>query len=223
MFKEFRIMFIFNLNVVFTMNCLKMALSRVRFCPGFPPGAVISRRAIPSLTTMWGKPVFRGRGCQLGEFFPKNGFGDSFKKCPVSISGLLKCLSYLFFFYLGYANPVRGANCSSLILELRQSIPLRTANSAGAASVEKAIWRGAPPEFLEARWSKFLYGKSCSWRKSRAKKKAHMDWCHLLKFYMKTILKSKINLIRKASHLYNEAVFRPFQSRETIPLNKLLD
>jgi hypothetical protein len=32
-------MFIFNLNVVFTMNFLKMALSRVRFCPGFPPGA----------------------------------------------------------------------------------------------------------------------------------------------------------------------------------------
>jgi hypothetical protein len=32
-------MFIFNLNVVFTMNFLKMALSRVRFSPGFPPGA----------------------------------------------------------------------------------------------------------------------------------------------------------------------------------------
>jgi hypothetical protein len=31
--------FIFNLNVVFTMNFLKMALIRVRFCPGFPPEA----------------------------------------------------------------------------------------------------------------------------------------------------------------------------------------
>jgi hypothetical protein len=32
-------MFIFNLNVVFTMNFLKMTLIRVCFCPGFPPGA----------------------------------------------------------------------------------------------------------------------------------------------------------------------------------------
>jgi hypothetical protein len=32
-------MFILNLNVVFTMHFLKMALSRVRFCPKFPPEA----------------------------------------------------------------------------------------------------------------------------------------------------------------------------------------
>jgi hypothetical protein len=32
-------MFLFNLNVVFTANFLKMALIRVRFSPGFPPGA----------------------------------------------------------------------------------------------------------------------------------------------------------------------------------------
>jgi hypothetical protein len=32
-------MFIFNLKVVFTMNFLKIALIRVRFCPGFHPGA----------------------------------------------------------------------------------------------------------------------------------------------------------------------------------------
>jgi hypothetical protein len=32
-------MFLFNLNVVFTMNFLKMAPIRVRFSPGFPPGA----------------------------------------------------------------------------------------------------------------------------------------------------------------------------------------
>jgi hypothetical protein len=38
-FKGFRLVFIFNLNVVFTMHFLKMALSRVRVCPGFPPGA----------------------------------------------------------------------------------------------------------------------------------------------------------------------------------------
>jgi hypothetical protein len=31
-------MFIFNLNVVFTTDCLKMVLIRVRFSPGFPPG-----------------------------------------------------------------------------------------------------------------------------------------------------------------------------------------
>jgi hypothetical protein len=42
-FKLFQIKFIFNLNVVFTLSCLKMALSRVRFSPGFPPGAVFSR------------------------------------------------------------------------------------------------------------------------------------------------------------------------------------
>jgi hypothetical protein len=32
-------MFLFNLNVVFTTNFLKMAPIRVRFSPGFPPGA----------------------------------------------------------------------------------------------------------------------------------------------------------------------------------------
>jgi hypothetical protein len=38
-FKGFRLVFIFNLNVVLKMQFLKMALSRVRFCPGFPTGA----------------------------------------------------------------------------------------------------------------------------------------------------------------------------------------
>jgi hypothetical protein len=37
-FKGFRFMFIFNLNVVFTTNFLKMAPICVRFIPGFPPG-----------------------------------------------------------------------------------------------------------------------------------------------------------------------------------------
>jgi hypothetical protein len=37
-FKGFRFKFIFNLNVVFTTDFLKMAPSRVRFSPGFPPG-----------------------------------------------------------------------------------------------------------------------------------------------------------------------------------------
>jgi hypothetical protein len=32
-------MFLFNLNVIFTMNFLKIAPIRVRFSPGFPPGA----------------------------------------------------------------------------------------------------------------------------------------------------------------------------------------
>jgi hypothetical protein len=36
-FKGFRVKFIFNLNVVFTTNFLKMAPIRVRFSPGFPP------------------------------------------------------------------------------------------------------------------------------------------------------------------------------------------
>jgi hypothetical protein len=36
-------MFIFNLNVVFTTNFLKMAPIRVRFSPGFPTGAGFDR------------------------------------------------------------------------------------------------------------------------------------------------------------------------------------
>jgi hypothetical protein len=35
MFKGFRFMFIFNLNVVFTTNCLELAQIRVRYSPGF--------------------------------------------------------------------------------------------------------------------------------------------------------------------------------------------
>jgi hypothetical protein len=38
-FKGFRFMFISNLNVVFTTNFLKGVAIRVRFNPGFPPGA----------------------------------------------------------------------------------------------------------------------------------------------------------------------------------------
>jgi hypothetical protein len=34
-----QIMFIFNLNIVSTLNFLKMALRRVYFSPGFPPEA----------------------------------------------------------------------------------------------------------------------------------------------------------------------------------------
>jgi hypothetical protein len=37
-FKGFRFVFIFNLNVVFTTDFLKMVPIRVRFSPGFPPG-----------------------------------------------------------------------------------------------------------------------------------------------------------------------------------------
>jgi hypothetical protein len=36
-------MFLFNLNVVFTTNVLKMAPICVRFSPGFPPGAGFHR------------------------------------------------------------------------------------------------------------------------------------------------------------------------------------
>jgi hypothetical protein len=38
-FKGNRYMFLFDLNVVFTKNVLKMAPIRVRFSPGFLPGA----------------------------------------------------------------------------------------------------------------------------------------------------------------------------------------
>jgi hypothetical protein len=38
-FKGFRFMFIFNLNVVFTTNFLKVAPIRVCFSTGFPLGA----------------------------------------------------------------------------------------------------------------------------------------------------------------------------------------
>jgi hypothetical protein len=38
-FKGFRYIFIFNLNVVFTTNILKMAPIRVRLSPGFSPEA----------------------------------------------------------------------------------------------------------------------------------------------------------------------------------------
>jgi hypothetical protein len=38
-FKENRHMFLLNLNVAFTMHFLKVAPIRVRFTPGFPPGA----------------------------------------------------------------------------------------------------------------------------------------------------------------------------------------
>jgi hypothetical protein len=37
-------MFIFNLNVVFTLNFLKIAPGCVRFSPGFPAGAGFSRK-----------------------------------------------------------------------------------------------------------------------------------------------------------------------------------
>jgi hypothetical protein len=38
-FKLFRIKFIFNLNVVFKLNFLKIVLSRLRFSPGILAGA----------------------------------------------------------------------------------------------------------------------------------------------------------------------------------------
>jgi hypothetical protein len=48
-------MFIFNLNVVFTTDFLKMAPIRVRFSPGFPPGAGFhGEEFCPSLT--WSHP-----------------------------------------------------------------------------------------------------------------------------------------------------------------------
>jgi hypothetical protein len=60
------------------------------------------------------------------------------------IYGLLKYFK-LICFCSWVGNPVSGASCSSVVLELCQSIPLWTANHAGAASVENAPQRGAPP------------------------------------------------------------------------------
>jgi hypothetical protein len=48
-FKGFRIMFVFNLNVVFTLNFLKMALSRVHFSPGFPRESYLLQRVSRTL------------------------------------------------------------------------------------------------------------------------------------------------------------------------------
>jgi hypothetical protein len=42
-------MFIFNLNVGFTTDFLKMAPIRVRFSPGFPPGAGFHERNLASM------------------------------------------------------------------------------------------------------------------------------------------------------------------------------
>jgi hypothetical protein len=42
-------MFVFNLNVVFTLNFLKMALSRVRFSPGFPRESYLLQRVSRTL------------------------------------------------------------------------------------------------------------------------------------------------------------------------------
>jgi hypothetical protein len=40
-FKTFRIRFIFDFNIIFIDNCLKMVPTHARFSPGFPPGAGI--------------------------------------------------------------------------------------------------------------------------------------------------------------------------------------
>jgi hypothetical protein len=45
-FKGFRFKFIFNLNVVFTTNFLKMAPIHVRFSLGFPPGGGFHREEL---------------------------------------------------------------------------------------------------------------------------------------------------------------------------------
>jgi hypothetical protein len=51
--------------------------------------------------------------------------------------------------HVGKKPVYRGANCSSVVLELRRRIPLRTLNSARVAPEEKALWKEAPPEFYE--------------------------------------------------------------------------
>jgi hypothetical protein len=72
----------------------------------------------------------------------------------------------------------RGANCSSVALEVRRSTPLWTANLLETLRGKFAPERSSSG-VLEARWSKFLPGKSCSWRKSWTK--AHTDWRHFNK------------------------------------------
>jgi hypothetical protein len=80
-----------------------------------------------------------------------------------------------------------GANCSSVVLEIRRSCPFRT----GAALVYLR-GNGAPERSLsgaiEPLWGNLLRGKNCSWEKSRAE--SHLGRC-FLNFQL------KINVIRK--------------------------
>jgi hypothetical protein len=51
----------------------------------------------------------------------------------------------MIFFCIWVGNPGRRDSCSSVVLELRQSIPLWTANHAEAATAENAPRRRATP------------------------------------------------------------------------------
>jgi hypothetical protein len=68
-FKGFRFKFIFSLNVVFTTHVLKVAPIRVRFSPGFPPGARFhgeqSHKNWPKNWPRGEKPILRGSSVAL--------------------------------------------------------------------------------------------------------------------------------------------------------------
>jgi hypothetical protein len=51
-------MFIFNLNVVFTTNFLKMPPIRVRFSPGFPRGAAFPEEEFAPVGSQSGAPSY---------------------------------------------------------------------------------------------------------------------------------------------------------------------
>jgi hypothetical protein len=57
-FKGFRFEMIFNLNAVFTTHVLKVAPIRVRFSPGFPPGAGFPGEQSHEELTTWVKTGF---------------------------------------------------------------------------------------------------------------------------------------------------------------------
>jgi hypothetical protein len=57
-FKGFHFELIFNLNTVFTMHVLKEAPIRVRFSPGFPPGAGFPGEQSHEELTTWVKTDF---------------------------------------------------------------------------------------------------------------------------------------------------------------------
>jgi hypothetical protein len=69
-FKLFWVKFIFNLNVVFTLNFLKMLLSRVRFSPGFLQEQDFPESNLITADNMGKNRVFADRVANLVDFSP---------------------------------------------------------------------------------------------------------------------------------------------------------
>jgi hypothetical protein len=91
-------------------------------------------------------------------------------------------------------NRVFGANCSSVDVKLRRGSPLQTPNSARAAPSEKALLRGASPEFLKNAGAHSSLGNPAPERNSGLKLTRLS--AIFKKFSFKTSFKLKINLIQ---------------------------